>query len=397
MDDGSLPDDRPTLYSLALIVAVAIGVVVGTISIDTETESFGGDYPAFYGAGRIAADGDWDGLYDLDRQIEAQRGLYPDADTPQARFFAYPPQVAAAYQPFSALDYSASYLLHTALMALLLWGSLLLARPMVPWLRGRVAVGFALCLLFWPMFRSVTGGSNTALTLFLMIAAWRLIHDDRQLAAGLVASALLFKPQFAIPLIGLFLLARYWRVVTGAAVGAVAFFISGVMVSGWGWIAEWLEVASDFGKLDSEINGHSAISFVGFAENLFGTELSFPIIIAWTLAMAVVLFLSWIWWRFGDLELDRLLAITMPGILLLSVHAMSHDGAVIVLTAAVAGSHWSRRRWLPWVVGVWLLGAVQSQIAHIGWSPGFPMLLLVLWWGWLLMDRNRRDSVRAVF
>jgi hypothetical protein len=388
-DGASSGDARIRLYSTAVVAAIILGVVLGAIGAERRGDTYGGDYPAFYGAGSIAASGDWDQLYDLGRQVDAQRGLGGDAGSSDARFFAYPPQVAFVYEPLAGLSYLPSYLVHTALMVLLLLASLLLARPMLSWLQGRLALGMAAALTFWPMFRTTTGGSNTALTVFLVVAAWRLVYEDKQLVAGLALAGLLYKPQFAVPLVGLFVLGRYWRVVAGAVGGAVVFYLWGVALRGLGWVGEWLDVAARFGRTDAQINGHSAISFIGFAENLFGVGHSPAVVVAWMLAGATALLLAWMWLRSPGGDLDRLLAATMPGLLLLSLHAMSHDGAAVVVTAGVAASVWDRDRWLPWVVVVWVLGASQTLIRQIGWSPGFPMLLLVMWWGWQLARTAR--------
>lgn len=388
---------RLQAYPLAVIGTIAAVVLLAALSTGNSSapaENLGGDYPAFYGAGQIAAEGDWDNLYGLDRQIEAQAGLYPSSEGAVARFFAYPPQVAAAYGPLSALDYHWSYVVHTLLMALLLWAAVLLIRPMIPWLRGKVAAGIAIALVFWPMFRGVTGGSNTALTVFLIAAMWRLVHDDRQVAAGFVLGVLLFKPQLAVPIIGLFLLGRYWRVVIGAAVGTAAFYAAGATLQGWRWGVDWFEVAVDFGRLDADVNGHSSISFIGFAENLFGVAASPPVVLAWLLAGVTAGFLGWLWWRGEHADLDILLAITMPGILLLSPHTMSQDGAIVVLSAAIVVTAWDLRNWLPWVLAIWVLGATQLWIRQLGFSPGLPMLLVVLAAAWLLLRESEEDRLK---
>jgi hypothetical protein len=387
---------RLRVYPVAIIVGLIAAVAFGAVaagSSDAPADTVGGDFAAFYGAGQIAADGDWDLLYELDRQLDVQAGLHSEEDGDVARFFAYPPQVAQVYQPFGALDYHWSYLLHTLLMGAFLWGAVLLARPMIPWLQGRVALAVSASLLFWPMFRTVTGGSNTAFTLFLIVAAWRLIHEDRQLAAGLVLAGLSYKPQFVVPLVGLFLLGRYWRVVIGAVGGGVIFYLWGVALQGWGWASAWLEMASNFGSLDAEVNGHSSISIIGFAENLFGVGLSPGVAVAWALAGLTALFLSWLWWRGDQADLPLLLAIAMPGILLVSLHAMSHDGALVVLTVAIVVGVSGPRDWLPWVVVIWLLGASQLMIRQLGFSPGFPMLLIVLYWAWLVTPVRQQRAV----
>ena len=118
---------------------------------------------------------------------------------------------------------------------------------------------------------------------------------------------------------------------------------------------------------------------------------------AWLLAAATAVFLAWIWNKGSPAGLPLHMAIAMPGILLLSLHAMSHDGALIVVTAAVGVIMWPIRSWLPWVGGIWMLGASQALIKQLGFSPGFFMLLLALLWAWLLLvgKRHRDGSVVA--
>jgi hypothetical protein len=145
-------------------------------------------------------------------------------------------------------------------------------------------------------------------------------------------------------------------------------------------------MARDFGALEAEINGHSSISFIGFAQNLFGVGFKAPVLLAWACAVAMAITLSWLWWRYQGANLDRLLAITIPGMLLLAPHVMTHDGALVVLTAAVAVGTWERHSWTPWVIAIWALGAVQPFIRVLGFSPGFPMLLIAFTWAWLLLN-----------
>ena len=388
---------RLRVYPLAVIAALMASVVIGAIGAADSAApgaAIGGDFPAFYGAGIIAAEGDLNELHDVARQVEAQAGLHRVEDGEVTRFFPYPAQFAVLYQPLASFEYHWAYLIHTAIMGGLLLAAIMLARPMLPWIEGKVTLALAAALLFWPMFRTITGGSNTAFTLFLITAGWRLIHDDRRLAAGFVLAGLLFKPQLAIPLLGLYALGRYWRVVAGSAVGAAAYYLWGAAIQGWSWAFDWAEMARDFGAKEAEINGHSSISFIGFAQNLFGVGFNAPVILAWVCAISMALFLSWLWWS-RRIELPHLLAITVPGMLLLAPHVMTHDGALIVLTAGVAVGAWDRGRWTPWVGVVWLLGATQSMIMKLGFSPGFPMLLIVATWAWLIAHDHQSGAAEV--
>lgn len=387
---------RMQIYPIGVIVALVVAIVIvalGAVGSEAPATGIGGDYPAFYGAGRLAAAGEWDGLYDFDNQVAAQADLYATDRGPVARFFAYPPQVAWWYQPLAALPYGWSYLVHTLIMGALLAAAIALARPMIPWLKGREILALAAALGFWPMFRGVTGGSNTALTVFLIVAAWRLIEADREFGAGLVLAALLYKPQFAIPLIGLMLLARRKRVVGGAVAGTAVVFGTGMLLQGPGWVGDWIEVAARFGTIDARLNGHSAISFRGVLENAFGAGPTVTTV-GWALALATMLALAGMWWRRTPPDLDARLALTMPGLLLLSPHAMSHDGAVALITVAILVGKVTAPR--PWLAAIWILGAAQMWIRQLGFSPGFPMLLLIVWWAWRTVGREQQIPEAAM-
>lgn len=370
---------RLQAYSVALLVGLAVGVfVLAMAANDSETPAatVGGDFPAFYGAALIAADGDWEHLYDFDRQVAAQRELQETEGS--ARYFAYPPQVALAHRPLAAFDYGWAYLVYTAVMFLLLVATVRLAAPMLPWLQGRTWPAVMIAMSFWPMARAVTGGSNTALTLFVIVAAWRLIEQDRMVAAGLVLSLLLAKPQLAFPLVGLVLVVGLFRVVAGAAAGAVAFYLSAVPLAGWSWPQEWWDVATVFGKIDSEVNGFSSVSWLGFLENALGVGDPLAVGLGWLLAGLTTVGLVWLWHRHGRARLAALLAIAMPGILLLSPHALSHDTAIVLLTVAVL--HCAGRLPRRLIAIVWLLGVSQAWISSIGFSPGIFILILLSWW-----------------
>ncbi len=365
----------------ALLIAVALAVVVSVIMWERGTgpaDAPGGDYPAFYGAGRIVLDGDLADLYSLERQAAAQEGLFGDDEPGSAWYFAYPPQLAVAYAPLAAVPYGWSYLLHTLLMALALVAAVLLMRPMVPWLEGRVLLAVAAALAFWPMFRAVTGGSNPALTGLLIVAAWRLVHDRRPFLAGLVLALLWYKPQFALPLLGLFLVARRWRVIAGMAAGTVPFYLWGAALLGWGWAGDWYDIAGSFGRLDAAVNGHSAISWLGFLQNVLGVDSSIAAALGWGLAAVTALLLAVVWARRGRGSLDGALALAVPGILLVSPHAMTHESAIVLISVAIVLQRGGTARSM--VAVVWLVGLVSAFIRELGFSPGLALLVIVAGW-----------------
>jgi hypothetical protein len=131
------------------------------------------------------------------------------------------------------------------------------------------------------------------------------------------------------------------------------------------------------------------------AENLFGVGASPAVVVAWGLAGATAVLLSWLWWRNGRRDLAGLLAITVPAILLMSPHAMSQDGAVVVITVAIVMGLSASRGWTAWFLTVWALGASQILIQHLGFSPGFVMLLIVFGGAWVFVHHPERRRALA--
>lgn len=319
---------RALLIALGLAFAASLVSGSGSTALDGR---LGGDYPAFYGAGSLVRDGVRDQLYDPARQEAAQQGLF-GSETEGYLHFAYPPVVAAFYAPFAALPYRTSYALHTLLMVGALVGALWAVRPMVRVVDRNPVAALAAALCFYPMFRAVTAGQNTALTLLLIALSWRAVHEDRQVLGGVALGMLLFKPQLALLLIGLHVLARRWRVAMGSALGAAVIWTASAAVAGSGWVTTWWAQARWFDEIDSVVNGPNAISWFGVARHLGGplAEVSGVLLALGTAALVVL-----IWRDAPSRALGPPMAVAVAGALLVSPHTMFYDAGLLVLTGAV--------------------------------------------------------------
>ena len=85
--------DRPgiRLVPVAVIVGVCLAIVLSAFAgsgASTVGGRLGGDFPAFYAAGRIVIEGSGDALNDPAMQAVYQEALYPEDDG--YLFFAYP-------------------------------------------------------------------------------------------------------------------------------------------------------------------------------------------------------------------------------------------------------------------------------------------------------------------
>ncbi len=366
---------RLRLYSRAALfaVVVAFGIsVLGASGGDAVSGRLGGDFPAFYAAGSIAADGDWADLYDPDRQLAEQSRLFPESDD-SFLYFAYPPHAAAAYRPLAALDYRLAYSIHSVLMAAAAVAALAAMRPMVPLLRRQFELAATGVLLFNPVLRAVTGGQNTALTMLGLALIWRFLHDEEEVAAGLVVALLLFKPQLAVPLAGLLLLTRRWRAVAAVGAGTLAVWGLGAMVMGTGWLGTWWTEVRAFAELDAEVNGHNAVSWLGVSEHVFGAGSGTAHVIAVPLVLATIA-ATCVVWLSPRFDLGAGIAITAATLVLMSPHAMFYDAGLLSITAVVALDRLGARV-VPVVALVWVGSWLQMGAAALGFAPLFVLVV----------------------
>ena len=326
----------------AVLLALALAVGLATISgagIDesgaetsaTATARLGGDFAAFYAAGSIVWAGDIDELYDPARQRAAQDDLGLDGYLA----FAYPPHVAAAYAPLGALNFQVAYLIHTIFMALAFVVALRLLEKPVPMIATWRWPILAASFTFLPLATAVGGGQNAALSVLGMAVIWRALHDDREVVAGIAAGLLLFRPQYAIPLIGLFLLARHWRAVWAAIGTGLITWAATALVLGPVWVVDWLDEVVPFVERDAEVNASNSISILGFLQAAW-SENDAVVLAGMAGAVAVVLTLSYLWLNPDRFTLANRMGAVAIGVTLISPHTMFYDASLLLIAAAAA-------------------------------------------------------------
>ena len=366
-------------YPRVVLIALSLGVIFGVLygkGVNTVTGRLGADYPAFYGAGRIIAQGDWNELYSVKRQLLAQEDLIPD-DSGYLPF-AYPPHVALVYWPFSLLDYRLSYTLHTFLMVGALLLTLHLVRPMIKEVHQHYLCAFTLTLLFYPILRSVLGGQNTAITLFIIASTWRAVTNGREYLGGAILGLLLYKPQFALPLIGVFVLSGRYRVGLGSAFTAAALYGIGVWMQGPNWVITWLEFGQWFSNVDASVNSKNAVSWLGFFQALLDVESNTALVLGWGMTLGTIVGLSWVWWAGGPrADLTSQIGLASVCLVLIPPHIMYYDIGLLFFTYAALIAKKGKGRIL--LIGtVWLLGFSQIISGLIGFSPLFFVVVFSL-------------------
>ncbi len=377
---GLLTPWRLRMYPLAGLIGLALGfaIYVSTFG-DTEqlVDRLGGDYPAFYAAGRIVAAGDAEELYSGERQIAEQQGLLSGREEGLGLPFVYPPFVAAAYAPLALLPYRASYVVYTLLLCLAVVGSVALLRGCLPWV-GRYPFAMALlALTFLPFFSAVTGGQNTAVTLLIFAAGLHFAWRGQDLAAGACLGLLFYKPQFAVIFLGLFVLARRWRIAGGMLLTAALLYAAGAAVSGWDWPLRWQRSLAAFLAANQDANPEREVSWLGVSQALLGQGAPLALALGGGAALATAAGLAWAFWagRFAGLPL--LMGLAVAGALLIPPHVMPYDVGLLLLPVAVLAERW-KAAVVPLVLLLWVGAFSAVYTGEIGACPLHVLVVIVL-------------------
>ncbi len=233
---------------LAAIAILALTYLGGDAPFDAFGHPFAVDLTAHLAGGRIARDGDLGHLYDVGRQLAAERDLLGGRHPEFLDLFVSPPFTAFIYLPLANRPYLIAAAAWTALTVSLLLASLWLLWPLLPRLH-RFGFGLVAVVVFsaWPTIEVIAAGQDSAFALLLLALGLRLLVDRRDLLAGAVLGVGVFKPTLflLIPLV-LLLERRPRALVTCLSVGSTLGVISIGLVGLTGLQADASLLSSEF-------------------------------------------------------------------------------------------------------------------------------------------------------
>jgi len=214
---------RPTIFALVisarrLLLPVALGIVTVALAFDLwrRPEPIGIDFHTYEAAARVALRDGWSHLYDQAAvAIEQKRLVVDQASQP---FISTPP-VAWLAATLAPLPYMTEYYVwavvtFAAYALAVAWSAT--SHGLTRWIAVLAAIAP------WWVLHAVHLGQVVPLVAAAVVVAWRLLREKRDVAAGLVLSLILLKPNtaFVVPL-GLLVAARYRAFVTWSVAAAV--------------------------------------------------------------------------------------------------------------------------------------------------------------------------------
>lgn len=340
-------------------MAIAAGLTLLAFEFATEDggrtifgPGLGGDFPAFYMAGQIVAEGNADRLYDIPTQARHDRALRPNA--PEDSLLTYPcaPFLALLLAPLAYLPYEPAFAVWLV-MGLSCY-ALAIALLDEPAFRGR---GPALidselaALSFFPfLIECWIGGQTSWMAVLVFAAAIRLETRQRCFFSGCVLAFCLYKPTLLTLVVPMLVATRRLRTLAGFAAGALLLAAVSLLLVGPDGAADYRNLLASYAEArrvaPDVFRSWKYVDFLSFLRLIFGNEPSWPIAVWGIVAAAIGGALLRLWWRRpfvgrrDDASPERGLPMAWAAALactpLLNPHFGIYDTVIVVPAAMIA-------------------------------------------------------------
>ena len=304
-----------TLWAVWLVDFSVPGVV------DRLGKVKGTDFLQFYVGGAFVREGRLNELYDVQALYTRSQATIPGSrDTLYMPIQS--PQTSLVFSPLAGLSYGVAVTIWIALILLLYAASCA-----ITWRHSKALHKYryetVACAIAFPgMYSTVLNGQTSIVALLAVATALLALRNEWSFAAGLALGCLAFKPHWLLAAGAVFFVAREWRVVAGAAIGAagqvgVTALLVGPAVMNAYW--QTLLAIQRIGDLLEPFPGDSLRSF-------FKVFVPWPAValVAYVVAAAAVLWVAGRIWR-SSASFEIRASSLIVAMLLISPHALPYD------------------------------------------------------------------------
>ena len=350
---------------------IAFGIVAIALCIDllVRKDPISVDFHTYVAAGQVGLQQGWSHIYDQGLVAIEQKALSPSQ---VAQPYLSPPTVAFVTAPLGFLPYNVAYVVWAVILFALFAAALAWSGVSKGWSKWIAVVG---ALSPWWVMHAVNVGQVVPIEAAAVVVAWRLVREKRDVLAGVVLGAILFKPNNTILVPFALLFAMRFRLFAAWAGVALAVVILVLLTVGSGGMAEYFQqLGGPLPKGADDLTLHGALAATG----AFAAVLRILIVGA-VLAAGHRLRSS----------PGLVIPLAIVGSLLISPYLHASDLAVLAAAGFLA---WEEKAALAWrvpIAAIWV--AASPYLFHLGWGPHLKrwpwfeiafliLLLLAAWW-----------------
>ena len=371
-----------------LLAGFAVVLLLFTLVAHLKDGSSSSDLMGFYTAGTLLKRGLRSQVYDENAQLALQKRLF--GRTVPVDLYDHPPFETLPYWALAYLPYSTAYVLWDLLSLTMLGWSLYLLKPYAAHFDTGSRLVLTLTVLF-PLISTLREGQNQIALLLACAAAFVCLKKRQEFAAGALIGAGLFRFQFVLPLLLVFLIIKRWRIILGAVAAAATLALVSLALVGWAGIRDYIELVLRLAKSSAFPTLVPAMPNVrGFVDVLLRGRVAARYLTALVVAGSLAL-LAWpvIKWRRrrwdpGEKSFDLLFSLSMVVCVMISYHSLIHSLVVLTLPALLlldqtSGAHeLAQRRWLSKLPLILLF--LMTVFLNAAGGNRFSFLLVPILW-----------------
>ncbi len=257
-------------FSGALLLVLVCTTCATVLLSPDDAPLFEGDFAPFYAAATLLKNPATASLlYDIETLSEAQKQLWPHMEG--VYLVGYPPYTIALFIPltlFAPIIAKTLFVLISVIAVIV--SALLLVRIFASTrdIKLQTVVAF---FCFAPLFHSVFGGQNSAMSLVLLVVTMHFFLQNTlrgDLLTGTTVGLWLFKPHFALVVILGLLAAKRFYILPSLLLVAGCYYGLSTYYLGVDWPLLWLSGLAEFVPHDFSNNAHQMMSLLGVAKAL---------------------------------------------------------------------------------------------------------------------------------
>ena len=355
--------ELPSVEISIAYFAAAILLVSAVFWADATSMREKTDFSVTYIGSRMVYLGQGHQLYDLAEQHKLKAALLKDSEP---LIYEHPPFEALLLAPLGALPYKTAYLL---------WGLINVAIFLtLPRLLRRYATAprdelayLALWLLFAPLGVALYQGQSSIVLLLVYGLTFIALKQGRDGRAGAILGLGLFKFQFILPFVLIFVLRRQWRFLKGFLATAAGLGVLSVVAVGWSGAWKYVELLRNVATHPDNVTFGKAGDMgtvQGFVHAVLGKVLNHSVISLLVAAISLGL-IGWSAWRWrgvgddlrkGDLQngdlrqrdfhkeargrsFDLMFSVSVVVALVTGFHMFTHDLSPLLLAMLLVFAH----------------------------------------------------------
>ena len=396
--------DYPRLMLIATWLILAVNVMLKDGWVGGLGQIIGGDFVVLYSTGLLYLE-DPDSIYNFDRQFQIQQELISPTPLPGLNPYISPPYVAAAYSLLSVLPLPRAFIAWTVLMIILAAGSVGIFMHILPDEIKAKGLGYGQCLIlvlsFFPFIESLQAGQNSGLTLFLMTCLVYFSMKEKQLLSGIFAGLMIYKPQYILGFLILWVVWKNFRALAGFALIVFVWAGTVFLLSGPQLFFSYLDLSKPL-LLLPYMEGFPAyilVTLYGLLTTLFPQSTQAYLSgISQAVLVACILFLAFYAFKLRHKPtIERIPIITFAMLLPLfaTPYTLLHD-LVILIPGFVLWTRYNPRRELLLAAIIIYFGTffltLISALSHIALNALLVTGLVVLIIQWLVRERHDRAN-----